>query len=388
MPYWRLSGFYFFYFGALGALIPFWGLYLKNRGFSSAAIGELMAILMATKIIAPNIWGWISDHTGRRMPVVRLASLLATLTFAGVYGVQGFWGLALVMSLFSFFWNASLPQLEAVTFSFLGREASRYARIRLWGSIGFILTVTGLGAALDLIGIETVPAVVLTLFAGIWVVSLAVPEQPPRDLPEGQGSLWAVLRRPEILAFFAVCFLMQASHGAYYAFYSIHLENQGYASGTIGALWALGVVAEVALFLGMHRVLHRFGARQVVLASLALAALRWVLIGGLTDVFWVLVLAQILHAATFGSFHAAAIYLVHHYFVGRHQVRGQAVYSSASFGAGGALGSLSAGWMWDGAGPLATFLVSAAAAALALAVAWRWVDRGPDSAPAVQRPAR
>ena len=149
MPYWRLSGFYFFYFAALGVIVPYWGLYLQTLGFGPAEIGELMAVIMATKIVAPNVWGWIADHTGRRMAIVRLASLLALLTFAGVFLAREFWRLALVMSLFSFFWNASLPQFEAVTFNYLGTRIHRYAHIRLWGSVGFILTVVALGKALE-----------------------------------------------------------------------------------------------------------------------------------------------------------------------------------------------------------------------------------------------
>ena len=125
MYYWRLSGFYFFYFASLGALIPYWGLYLKSLGFGVVEIGELVAIIMATKIIAPNIWGWIADHTGRRMRIVRIACLLATLSFAGVFIGHGYWLLVLVMSLFSFFWNAALPQFEATTLNHLGTETHR-----------------------------------------------------------------------------------------------------------------------------------------------------------------------------------------------------------------------------------------------------------------------
>ena len=101
--YWRLSGFYFFYFASLGALIPYWGLYLKSLQFSVVEIGELVAIMMATKVVAPNVWGWIADHTGQRMNLVRLACLLSILAFAGVFLARGYWWMALVMSLFSFF---------------------------------------------------------------------------------------------------------------------------------------------------------------------------------------------------------------------------------------------------------------------------------------------
>jgi PPP family 3-phenylpropionic acid transporter len=348
MPYWRLSGFYLFYFASLGALLPFWGLYLQDRGFDPADIGELMAVLMATKIIAPNVWGWIADHTGRRMSIVQLASLLSVVSFTGVFFTTGYWSLALVMMLFSFFWNASLPQFEAVTLSYLGERIREYSRIRLWGSIGFILSVAGLGQFIDQLGIGLVPQVVLVLYLGILLNSLVVPERGARLPQHQQESIFMVLKRPEVLAFLVACFLMQASHSAYYAFYSIFMEQHGYSSSTIGQLWALGVIAEVMVFLIMHRLLKRWGARLVLFA-------------------------QTLHAATFGTFHAAAIHLVHHYFVGRHQGRGQALYSSVSFGAGGAVGSLLSGYLWTSIGASSIYYLSAGYAGMAVLIAWRWL---------------
>ena len=143
MPYWRLSGFYFLYFGALGALVPYWGLYLQDQGLTPLAIGELMAILTGTKLVAPNVWGWLADRTGAGMRLVRLACLLAALTFMAIFLARSFWTIAAVMFVASFFWNAALPQMEAITFNHLGPRANRYASVRLWGSIGFILTVAG-----------------------------------------------------------------------------------------------------------------------------------------------------------------------------------------------------------------------------------------------------
>ncbi len=375
MPYWRLSSFYFFYFASLGALIPFWGLYLQARRFTPVEIGELMAVIMVTKLIAPNIWGWIGDHTGHRMPIVRLASLLSLCCFLGVFIVDGFWPFALVMMLFSFFWNASLPQFEAVTMSYLRERIQRYSLIRLWGSIGFILTVVALGIMLDRWGVEVIPYFVLLLFFGILFDSLLVPEKEAVMPEHDQGSILHVLRRRDVIAFLAVCFLMQASHSAYYAFYSIYMEEAGYSSSVIGQLWALGVIAEVGLFLVMHRLLHQWGARKVLIISLVIAVVRWILVGSAPDNLFLVLLAQVMHAATFGTFHAAAIHLVHHYFVGRHQGRGQALYSSISFGAGGAFGSLLSGYLWSGIGPAATFWIAAAYALLAVVIAWRWVDR-------------
>ncbi len=373
MPYWRLSGFYFFYFASLGALVPYWGLYLASLGYGPSAIGELTAILTATKVVSPNVWGWIADRRGHRMAIVRLASALAAVAFAGVFLGTGYGWLTLVLSVFSFFWNAALPQLEATTFSHLRDGAHRYTHIRVWGSIGFILAVTGLGWVLDRAGAGVVPGVVLILMVGIWASTLLVPERAAGHLHLSHEPISRVLRRPAVLALFAACFLAQMSHGPYYAFYSIYLEGHGYSRGTIGELWALGVVVEVLLFVAMHRVLARYRLRPLFLLALALTAVRWVLVGLFPDRGAVLAGAQVLHAASFGVFHAVAIQFVHRFFVGRHQGRGQALYSSLSFGAGGAVGALLAGYAWDSVGPTTTYLAAAVAAAVAFGIVARWL---------------
>ncbi len=375
MPYWRLSSFYFFYFASVGALIPFWGLYLKDRGFSVLAISQLIAILMATKIVAPNVWGLIADYTGERLSIVRIASLLSLLVFSGIFVATGFFAIAVVMVLFSFFWNASLPQMEAVTLNHLGRAIHRYATIRLWGSIGFIVVVLGLGIALERTGTGVVPALVLFLFFGIWISTLSIPDPGKPAVAQHSPSVFLVLRRPDVLGLLAACFLMQASHAPFYVFYSIYLTEAGYSTTAVGALVAWGVVLETLAFLRMHHLLERFGARGVLLASLGLAVLRWLLTGGFADSPAVQILAQSLHAATFGTFHAAAIHLVHHYFRGRTQGRGQALYSSLSFGAGGAAGSLMTGMLWTSVGPGLSFGLSALIAALGWFAVWGWVDR-------------
>lgn len=375
MPYWRLSSFYFFYFAALGVLIPFWGLYLKDLGFTPLVIGELMAILMATKIIAPNLWGWIADRTDARLPLVRLGSLLSLLAFFGMFAVNGFWGIALVMTLFCFFWHASLPQVEVVTFNHLGTRTRRYATIRLWGSISFILTVLALGAVVERTGTDIIPKLILVFYAGIWLSSLAIPDPRRPSMGQPSGSLAGLVKRPEIIAFLAACFLMQASHGAFYTFYSIYLTEAGYSGALVGALWAWGVVLEVLVFWRMHRLLERFGARRILLTSLGLAVVRWLLTGGFVDNPAIQLFAQTLHAATFAAFHAAAIHLVHHYFRGHTQGRGQALYSSLSFGAGGAVGSLLSGMLWSGAGAGFVFILSAPAAGLGWLAVWGWVDK-------------
>ncbi len=372
-PYWRLSGFYFFYFIALGILVPYWGLYLQWQGFSAREIGELTAILLATRIVAPNIWGWIADHSGKSMQIVRFASLAATLAFAGIFFGSTYLWVAIVMLLFSFFWNASLPQFEATTLQHLGEHSHHYSRIRLWGSIGFIIIVISLGMVLEQVDASIVPYAMLLSLAAIWLVSLTVPESASRHLHIEHQPLLTVLKRPEISAFLAICLLIQLSHGPYYTFYTIYLEAHGYNRSLIGQLWALGVIAEVIIFLFMHHWLPHYGIRKILLTSLLLSTLRWLIIGFFPDSLALLLFAQLLHAASFGTFHAAAIAWVHKNFVGKNQGRGQALYSSVSFGVGGALGSLFSGYFWVSPGPTATFSMAAGATLIAFFIAWRWL---------------
>jgi len=370
LPYWRLSAFYLCFFAILGALAPYWGPYLRAQGFSSAEIGQLIAILHGTKIIAPNIWGWIADLSGRRMWIVRYGALAALISFTGVLVSSGFWWLALVMMVFSFFWNAVLPQFEANTMNHLGAGDRNYSRIRLWGSVGFIITVLLFGELIERHGVDILPWLVLACFVALWVSSMLAPEAVQGRSSQAHEPILRVLFRPEVLGFFLACFLLQASHGPYYAFFSIYLADLGYSGGTIGLLWALGVLAEIGLFLVMHRLMPRFGPRNLLLAALVLAALRWTLIGAVPDVLWLLLFAQILHAATFGVYHAVGIHLVNRFFTGRNQGRGQALYSSITFGAGVAVGSLVAGLVWDVIGGPATFYLAAGSSIAAFAVAF------------------
>lgn len=373
MPYWRLSGFYLFYFASLGGLVPYWGLYLKSQGFSAQDIGIFIALIMGTKIVSPNVWGWIADRTGKRMAIVRNGCWLAVVSFLGVFVSNDYWWLVIVMVVFSFFWNATLPQFEATTFSYLEEQPDRYSKIRLWGSIGFILSVVILGYVLDTKGAQILPAILVALFLGIWISSLTVPERAVHHLRLTHEPLLDVLRRPVVAALLVVCLLMQMSHGPYYTFYSIYLEANDYSRSLIGQLWAVGVVAEVIVFLIFHRLVRRFGLDRLLLVSLVLASLRWLIIGNFVNSLVSMVFAQVLHAASFGVYHACAIQLIHRYFVGRHQGRGQALYSSVSFGVGGAIGSFYSGYIWDTLGPSVSFTIAAMICLLAAGICWIWI---------------
>lgn len=354
--YWLLSQFYFFYFASLGLLIPFWSLYLDDLQFTSLQIGQLVATLAVSKIIAPYIWGWVADKSGYHIRIVQITSVLSVLCFLPLLWLSDYWSLLVFMLLFSFFWNASLPQFEAVTLARLGTDKNLYSRIRLWGSLGFIATVSVFGALFELISISWLPLILLVVFVLIWLSSLPVREYRQQHVES--SHIWSVLSKRRVQALLFACFFMQASHGPYYTFYSLFMEGLEYSRASIGLFWSLGVLAEVVLFLFMHRLLKNRDAAFWLSVSLLLTTLRWILMGWFSDVLWLVLVTQCLHAASFGLFHASAIHLVHDFFP-RHRGRGQALYSSVSFGVGGVVGSLYAGALWDNVSPSVTFMIAA-----------------------------
>ncbi|HEX7971521.1 MAG TPA: MFS transporter [Thiobacillus sp.] len=372
LPYWRLSGFYFFYFAFVGAMSPFWGLYLRSLAFNAFQIGVLMSLLQVMRIFAPNLWGHIADRTGRRSAIVQVAAFGSVLAFAGVFVGHGFWWLFAVMACLSFFWSASLPLVEATTLSHLGERTDTYGRIRLWGSVGFILMVVGLGYAFDYVAIGWLPWAVLTVMLGIAAFARVIPEAEILSHPTDRRPVWETVKRPDVASLLAACLLMAAAHGPYYTFYSIYLVDHGYDKSTVGWLWAVGVLCEIGIFLIIPRIFARVTPRRLILASFALAVLRFLLIAWGVKSAWLVWGAQTLHAFSFGTYHAAAVALIHQHFRGRHQARGQALYTSLSYGVGGTLGGLASGLTWDSLGPAWTFTLAAASAALAWLVYAAW----------------
>ncbi|MGE5469474.1 MAG: MFS transporter [Bacteroidota bacterium] len=379
LPYWRLSGYYFFYFAFIGAFSPYFGLYLQSLNFSAWDIGLLMSQMQLMRLFGPNLWGWLADRFGRRLAIVRLAGVIALAGFTAFFWLDRLPGMLVAMAALAFFWSAALPLVETLTFDHLRDEHGRYSRIRLWGSIGFIVAVMATGAILD----RTPPVGVLwvcwSILVGILLLAGVLPEAAPGQ-PGCDGlPIAAILRQPKVRALMAACFAMSAAHGAFYVFYSIHLAGHGYSKTEVGGLWSLGVVAEIVVFMLMARLSRRFSLRAILLASFAAAVLRFLLMGWGVGSLALMVLVQLLHGLTFGAYHASAIAAVNLWFPGRAQGRGQALYSSLSFGAGGLLGGLVSGRTWDGWGAGWTFSLGAVFALAGFGLVWRWVR---DDAPA------
>ncbi len=373
----RLSLHYFLYFSVLGALLPYIGLYFQSLGFSPVEIGQLLAVLLATKIIAPNIWGWLADRSGVSMRWVRLATGLALLFSLGLLWFDSFWGLFVTILFFSFFWHASLPQFESYTFGCLSDgkqdEKHRYGRIRLWGSVGFIAAVLLIGWQVEHFSIAWLPFDLLVLLLLVWLSTYLLKDKKRFYPPHFAEGFLHILKQPAVWSLLLVSFLMQLSHGVYYAFFTIHLSGLGYDKTTIAWLWALGVIAEVAVFYWMSLIFKTYSIRFLILLSLLLTIIRWGMNAYLADFLGWMLFAQLLHAASFGLFHAAAIHLIDEYFKGKHHGKGQAIFAASSHGLGGALGMLMAGYAWSLGGAELSYGLSALAVTISFVIAYRWV---------------
>jgi PPP family 3-phenylpropionic acid transporter len=364
--HWQLAGFYFFYFAYIGAFAPYFSLYLQALGYSATLIGVVLAVPPATRIFAPYLWGHLADRRGRRVAIVWQTGLVGTLAYLGVF-VSGTpaWLLA-CMALWCFFWSAALPLMEATTLDHLGGRAGNYGRIRLWGSVGFIAAVMGVGWILDRVEITALLWIVGATLIGILACVWRLPEAGPDPAGRGDSGIARVLRRPEVIALIAASMLMALAHGPYYTFFSIYLVGQGYSKTAVGWLWAIGVMAEIAVFAALPWLYRAFSAQTLLVAAFALTVLRFLLIAWASHITVLLLFAQVLHAASFGVFHSAALVTIHRLFAGGSRARGQAVYSSLSFGLGGTLGGLGSGLAWERFGAAVTFSAAAGCALLGL----------------------
>jgi len=368
--HWRLSRFYFFYYFFVGSFVPYWGIYLQSENFSPSSIGILLSLFQISRIVAPNFWGWLADHTGHRVKWIKLTSFLGLIGFIGIFWAKGFFWIFLVMLALSLFTSSTLPLAESLTLAHLATTDGHYSRIRLWGSIGFIVASLFLGYLIDLQGINILLWVLLIAQAIIFFLSNTIPETQDIEHKTNDLSIWKIIKTPSVIALLIGCTLMVSAHGVLYNFYSIYLKDHGYSSGTIGWLWAVGVICEILIFMAMPKILRRYSLKAILLMSLFLGVIRFILIGASPDHLYLLFIAQMFHAATFGSFHAASIEVIAYYFKGRNQTRGQAIYNSVAYGIGGTIGGLGGGYLIQYLGGQLGFMIAAISPLIGFVVIW------------------
>jgi PPP family 3-phenylpropionic acid transporter len=350
----RLGAFYFAFFAFSAAYVAYFPAYLASRGLLAAEIALVLALPQLGRIVAPAAWGWLADRTGAHRGIVVLSCGAMTVCFALLPHASGLGAMAALVGITGLFSAGALPLVEAIT---LGAVASpgRYGPIRLWGSVGFIAVVLAGGVWLEHRSSAIAPVALAVFALGALACAVAFPRGRRRDA--GAPRRAALPRGASALLSGGLC--MGAAHAALYAFFTLHLQAAGYGGMAIGVLWTLGVVAEIFVFALLPALFRRYTLSAVLMFSFLCAVVRFVAIGWGVSHLWLLGLVQVLHAATFGTFHAASVAAVQRLFPGPALGRGQGLFSSASYGAGGAAGALVAGWSWQAAGPEATFTLAA-----------------------------
>ena len=364
---WAFGSFFFLYFAYVGLVSPYASLFFLDRGFNVIEIAVLMSMLQITRIVGPFSWGWLSDYLSNRVGIIRFCACLAALVFVCIFFLNSYMAFFIWMFVLHTILSSLMPLGESATVHALFKDNSfdkRYGRLRLWGSIGFIAMVLVAGELFQRKGIELYPIVgmiVLTLLALITFL-LHEPKMERRKMVKGE--LLVVLFNPDVRWFLLSGFFMIFAHAALYVFYSLYLSNLGYNKFQIGLFWALGVFAEVIFFYFQSKVLSRLDPEVVLQASFGVGVVRFALIA-LYPITPVLIFAQILHAGTFAAHHSAGTKLLQRWFTGPLQARGQALMATISYGLGGTLGGLCAGWIWDAFQPRDVFVMSALACGLA-----------------------
>jgi len=375
-----VSLFYGSWFAILGVYLPYFNLYLDRIGLDSAQIGLVSALLPLCGLLVPAPGGHLADRLGRRRDFVVTSSVLALLAFLPMFRVGTFAGVAAVMAIYSAARAPALPLVEATTLEIVERGGPPYGRMRAWGSCAFIVSSLAAGPLVGRLGERVVLFLMTALLVFGVVAAVLLPRDPsPRAAGGPTSAAAAILRRPSVALFFFCCLLMQASHGPYYVFFSLHLRQAGVPTSTLGWLWAVAIASEILMMLRMPSLLARRSPESIMAVCLLLAALRWGVCAASVDPI-LLALAQTLHAATFAAFHVAAVSHTFRQFGPERRATGQALYSSITYGLGSIVGMVGSGLLRDPIGTHGLFAAGAVAAALG------WLLMAAASRPAGHRP--
>ncbi|MGH6866055.1 MAG: MFS transporter [Methyloceanibacter sp.] len=314
---WRLGFLYAALFLVVGCYLPYLPVWLSWRALDADQIAVLLAAPLYTRILFTPAISFAADKLGDRRAVLILLAWGSVASFFLLWISSGFWQMLLATILLAANWTTIMPLIEAVAVSGIRSRGLDYGRVRLWGSLSFIVASLGAGLAIQTLG----PGAVLPLLLGAALLTAVGTHLLPRNMEGGGPTALAMLRRlklsdafalagtPLFLLFLLAASLIQGSHALLYAFGSLHWRAQGLSGGTIGALWSLGVIAEVFLFAMSGRLIAAYGASRLLLLAGFATTLRWSFMA-IDPPLWATALLQTLHAMSFGAAHIAAIHFL------------------------------------------------------------------------------
>ncbi len=357
-----LSAQYFIYFGTMGVFLPYFNLYCYHLGFTGTQIGSLSAVRSLVMIVLPMVWAAMADRFSIRRAIYIACSFLSAAAWSLFLVLRTYRPMLLATIVYAVFYAPLIAFLEAFAMDVLGGRKKQYGRMRAWGSVAFITVVLVLGRVLE---DRSLDLVVWLILAGSLLQALVACGLPPMASPRRGNFRQAarLLLSSRAVVFLGCGFLMLVSHGAYYAFFSIHLAALGFGKSFIGLCWAVASTAEIWAMFNSKRIFQRFSFQKVLVFSFAVAALRWT---GLlwARSFWLLLALQGLHAITYGTFHMASILYMDTLAPPAAKTLGQAVNNAMTYGCGLMVGFFASGLLYEkfGAGTMFAFSIAVALA--------------------------
>jgi len=348
---------YFIYFAILGVYLPYFNLYCHHLGFSGIQIGALSSMRSILLVIFTVLWSGIADRYQIRKSIFIGCSFTGTAVWVLFFFHDTFLMVLIVTGIYSIFNAPIISFLEAMTIEVLGKEKSNYGLVRVWGSVAFIVMVLCMGYFIDLLSIRIILIAVLLgsiLQTGFSLRMPHVYRSRTGDFRLKAGRFF----QKRVIVFLVCAFLMLMSHGAYYGFFSIHLEKLGYDSAFIGMAWALASIAEIVVMVRSKWIFSRLSYESVLIFSFVVATIRWFLSGLAISPFWILLL-QITHCVTYGLFHMASILYMDLLSPDGTKTIGQAVNNATTYGLGLMAGFFVSGFLYEHTSAVSMFFVSA-----------------------------
>lgn len=374
IPFAALSAAYFSHIGTVNTFLSLW---LKELGYGVALIGFIAAIQSFSRLVAPYAWAWLGDRTGQRALMLRIATVLALLGSLGMWWQGG--GFAWLMACLFFMYlnnSALMPMSESALAQVVTRggvfDVRRHGRVRLWGSLGFMVAVLGAGAWFEAFGMKHFPVIVTFGLVLLMISAFCIPDLR-ESAAHGKANtpIWHTLRQPPVAWFFGSLALHVLSHMGLYVFFSLYADELGYSKTLIGILWSAGVIVEIAWFYTQGRWLPRFSLTGWLIICSATTVLRFALTAGLGGSLWVLLAAQALHAVSFAAHHTVCTALISRHFPGNMRGRGQALYTVIGYGIPGVLGSWAGGLISEAYGLRMVFWICSGISLLAMLFAFK-----------------
>ena len=369
----RISLFYGAIFLLIGFHLPYFPVWLEWRGLSPGEIGIVLSAPLAVRIVITPVISFAADRAGDRRRVLILLAWGALCGLSLFTLASGFYTILAIAILAAFFWTSVMPVTEAIAMDGVRRSGHDYGRMRLWGSLTFIAASFAGGIGLQTWGAPAALWLMIAATGSIVAAAYLLPR------PVGKGRLKeatalpqirvkdavSLMRAPLFLLFLAATGLVQASHAVYYAFGTIHWQSLNISPGVIGLLWAVGVIAEILLFMFSGRAVAALGTVNLIILAALAGILRWT-ITAFSPPLWVLFPVQVLHALTFGAAHLGAVHFISQAIPEKTSATAQGLYAACSAGIAMGAAILASGALYEALGGYA-YLAMAALCLVSLA---------------------